>query len=250
MARLSHSPSSANLLAQYTALKGSPGAERWLRAASLPLQPRGRPRAHLAAPQHCWTRGCARHGGASWRAGRPEWCVRCRIRSPQTLLSWPAPSTSPGEPSNPPPRCTLWGTAPVSDCCAPPALLGSGDAGTQPRSFPPGPKTPIPTAAGPPRPIPILAPTPGCAPGKTPSDGRTQHVRVPPPHAAHGRSQRARVGDVQLQQLQCVGAAAPQAFQQLLALGQVTHSGEHCGESVAVLHPAALGPPQASPLYL
>lgn len=247
MARLSHSPSSANLLAQYTALKGTPGAEQQLRAASLPLQPRGWPHAHLAAPRHCWTRGCARCGGASWRAGRPEWCVRCQRRSPRTLLSWPAPSTSPGGPSNPPLRCTLWGTVLVSRCHITPALFAYRDVGTQPQSSP-CPSTPIPRAAVPSRPIPILAsPLPAVSWGRC----HTQHVRVLPLHAAHSRSQRVRVGDVQLQQLQRVGAAAPQTLQQLLTLGQVTHSGKHCGESAAVLCPTVLGPaPTASSLYL
>lgn len=63
---------------------------------------------------------------------------------------------------------------------------------------------------------------------------RTQHVQPLPLHPPRSGCQRARVGDVELQHLQRVGAAAPKALQQPLTLGQVTHGGVYWGERATV----------------
>lgn len=53
----------------------------------------------------------------------------------------------------------------------------------------------------------------------------TQHIQPLPLHLLCSSCQRAWVSDIELQDLQCVRAAAPKALQQPLTLGQVTHGG-------------------------
>lgn len=123
MARLSHSPSNANLLAQYTALKGSPGAEPHPEHQS--CSPQGAPCAagrwgsHLAAPRCCWRQRSARPCGSSWQAGRPGWCGQPQGRSHRREFSWPARSRSPAVPSVPPLHCRLPGTLQSACDCSP-----------------------------------------------------------------------------------------------------------------------------------
>lgn len=79
----------------------------------------------------------------------------------------------------------------------------------------------------------------------------TQHIQPLPLHLLCSSCQRARVSDIELQDLQCVRAAAPKALQQPLTLGQVTHGGVYWGRKQGSRTAKLLGQhrPQPTPRH-
>lgn len=79
----------------------------------------------------------------------------------------------------------------------------------------------------------------------------TQHIQPLPLHLLCSSCQRAWVSDIELQDLQCVRAAAPKALQQPLTLGQVTHGGVYWGRKQGSRTAKLLGQhrPQPTPRH-